>query len=71
MGIVEIIRPLTDVMTFLVNSHFYNVRKALNDTRVVDPSRIVMKDLTVPIPGGIIRLSLRPTGRIRGRRFIN
>jgi hypothetical protein len=56
MGIVEIIRPLTDVMTFLVNSHFYNVRKVLNDTRVVDPSRIVMKDLTVPIPGGIIRL---------------
>lgn len=55
-GIVEIIRPLTDVMTWLFNSHFYNVRKALNDTRVVDPSRIVMKDLQKPTPGGIIRL---------------
>lgn len=55
-GIVEIIRPLTDVMTWLFNSHFYNVRKSLNDTRVVDPSRIVMKDLTRPLPGGIIRL---------------
>jgi hypothetical protein len=56
LGTVEVIRPLTDVMTWLFNSHFYNVRKALNDTRVVDPSRIVMKDLLKPTPGGIVRL---------------
>ena len=56
LGTVEIIRPLTDVMTWLFNSHFYNVRKALNDTRVVDPSRVVMKDVMKPLPGGIIRL---------------
>jgi hypothetical protein len=56
IGLIEVIRPMTDIITWLVNSHFYNVRKALNDTRVVDPSRIVMKDLTTPTPGGIIRL---------------
>jgi hypothetical protein len=56
VGTVEMIRPLTDVMTWLFNSHFYNVRKALNDTRVVDPSRLVMKDVLKPLPGGIIRL---------------
>jgi hypothetical protein len=43
-------------MSWLLNSHFYNVRKALNDVRVVDPSRIVMKDLTSPIERGIVRL---------------
>jgi hypothetical protein len=47
-GMVEIIRPMTDVLTWLVNSHFYNVRRALNNQLIVDPSRIVMKDLTKP-----------------------
>ena len=56
VGLIEVLRPMTDIITWLVNSHFYNVRKALNDTRVVDPSRIVMRDLTKPTPGGIIRL---------------
>lgn len=50
------IRPLTDALTWLFNSHMYNVRKAINDVRVVDPSLIVMKDLEQPQPGGIIRL---------------
>jgi hypothetical protein len=34
----------------------WNVRKAINDVRVVDPSKIVMKDLERPQPGGVIRL---------------
>jgi hypothetical protein len=50
------IRPLTDSLTWLFNSHMYNVRKAINDVRVVDPSMIVMKDLEEPQPGGVIRL---------------
>jgi len=56
MNLTEIMTPLIDTMSWLLNSHFYNVRKALNDTRVVDPSRIVMKDLTSPVERGIIRL---------------
>jgi hypothetical protein len=56
LSLHEIMAPLVDTMSWLLNSHFYNVRKALNDVRVVDPSRIVMKDLTSPIERGIVRL---------------
>lgn len=45
-GMIEIMRPLTDVLTWLVNSHFYNVRRVLNNQLVFDPSRVTMKDLT-------------------------
>lgn len=55
-GMPEMIKPLNDVMTWLFNSHFYNVRKVMNDQFVVDPSRIVMKDATDPAPGKMIRL---------------
>ncbi len=56
------IKPLTDALTWLFNSHMYNVRKAINDVRVVDPSLIVMKDLEEPQPGGIIRLKPQAYG---------
>jgi hypothetical protein len=57
-GMLEIIRPLTDILTWLVNSHFYNVRRILNNQLVVDPSRVVMKDLTKP---GQRIIRLKPT----------
>jgi hypothetical protein len=47
-GMVEVMRPLTDVLTWLFNSHFYNVRRVLNNQVVIDPSKIVVKDLTKP-----------------------
>lgn len=47
-GIVEIIRPMTDILTWLINSHFYNVRRVLNNQIVFDPSRVTLKDLTKP-----------------------
>jgi len=55
-GLLETIGPLTDVMTWLFNTHFYNTRKALNDMFIVDPSKVVMKDVLDPKPGKIIRL---------------
>lgn len=55
-GMSEMVKPLNDVMTWLFNSHFYNVRKVMNDQFVVDPSRIVMKDASDPAPGKLIRL---------------
>lgn len=55
-GMPEMVKPLGDVITWLFNSHFFNVRKVLNDQLVVDPSRIVMKDVLDPKPGRIIRL---------------
>ena len=43
-GMLETMRPLNDVLTWLFNAHFHNVRKVLNDQLIVDPSRLVMKD---------------------------
>jgi len=56
---LERCKPLNDVMTWLINSHFYNVRQTLNNQFIVDPSMVVMKDVENPEPGKIIRL--KPT----------
>lgn len=56
---LERCKPLNDVMTWLVNTHFYNVRQALNNQFVVDPSMVVMRDVENPGPGKAIRL--KPT----------
>lgn len=53
---VEVISPMQDILTWLVNSHLQNVRKSLNDMFVFDPSRVVMKDVMDPRPGKFIRL---------------
>lgn len=53
---LERCKPLNDVMTWLINTHFYNVRAALNNQFVVDPSKVVMKDAENPKPGKLIRL---------------
>lgn len=55
-SVLEITEPLNDVLTWLFNSHFYNVRKTLNDQFLVDPSRVVMRDMEDPNPGRLIRL---------------
>lgn len=51
----EIVQPMQDLLNWLINTHFYNVRRSLNDMFVVDPQRIVLKDLLDPRPGKIIR----------------
>lgn len=52
----DILQPLNDTFSWLVNTHMHNVRKAINDQLVVDPSRVVMKDLEDPNAGRLIRL---------------
>lgn len=59
-SLTEIIDPVQRTMDWLINSHFYNVRKALNLQVAVDPSRVVMKDLLDPRPGNVVRL--KPKG---------
>jgi hypothetical protein len=51
----DVLQPLQNTMNWLVNSHFYNVRASLNNIMVVDPSRVVLKDVLRPGPGKIIR----------------
>jgi hypothetical protein len=55
-SMLEVMKPLNDVLSWLFNTHFYNVRKSLNDQFCVDPSRVVLKDLQDPNPGKLIRL---------------
>lgn len=62
-GLPEILEPVQQTIDWLVNSHFYNVRAALNDRFVVDPSQVVMKDVLDPLPGKIIRLRPEAYGR--------
>lgn len=52
----EVLSPLNDALSWLINTHFHSVRKVINDQLVVDPSKIVMKDCTDPASGRLIRL---------------
>jgi len=55
-SMMEILAPLENTMNWLFNTHFYNVRAALNNQFIFDPSRVVSKDLTNPNAGKLIRL---------------
>jgi len=55
-GMAEVSKPLNDTLSWLINTHFHSVRKVLNDQLVVDPSKLVMKDVTDPDAGRLIRL---------------
>lgn len=55
-GIPELLEPVQNTVDWLVNSHFFNVRAVLNNKLIVDPSRLVMKDVLDPLPGGVVRM---------------
>lgn len=55
-GLLEILDPLTRLLSWMFNTHVFNVRKAINNIIFADPSRIVMKDLEKAGGGGIVRL---------------
>lgn len=44
-GTIDYTGPLQDAISWLFNSHMDNVRKVINDSLIVDPKMIVMKDL--------------------------
>lgn len=58
-GISDYLGPIQDIMSWFIDSHIYNVRAALQNMFVVDPSRIEMADVKRPGPGKLIRL--KPT----------
>lgn len=55
-GIPEIMEPIQNTVDWLLNSHFYNVRQSLNNQFIVDPSKLVIKDVQNTGPGFIWRL---------------
>ena len=62
---LETVEPMNDVISWLYNTHFMNVRKSLNDMFVVDPTKIEINDLLDPEPGKLIRTKPMSFGNIR------
>lgn len=61
--------PIQDLMTWMVNSHMFNVRAALNNFLVVDPNKVEIDDLLDPQPGGILRMKTNPFGQQQDARM--
>jgi hypothetical protein len=55
-GLPQIIEPIQNTLDWLINTHFYNVRAALNNQFIIDPSKIVVRDAEDGGPGFIYRL---------------
>lgn len=62
-SMLEVMAPINESITWLVNSHMYNVRAALNNQFVYDPSMVSSKDLENPNAGKMIRLKPGAYGR--------
>lgn len=60
---LEITYGLQDTIDWLFSSHVANVRKALNDMIIADPSRVNLNDLANPRAGRIIRTRRAYWGR--------
>src|SRR5262245_28576577 len=55
-GIPETMAGIQDTMDWLINTHFYNVRASVNNQFIVDPSKLVIKDIQNSGPGFVWRL---------------
>lgn len=55
-SMLDIARPLNEVMTWLFNSHFYSVSRSLNGEIIFDPTRVYAADIYDRKPGKRIRL---------------
>jgi hypothetical protein len=62
-GTLDFLGPIQDTLSWFINSHIHNVRTALNNMFVVDPSMVEMQDLKNPSPGKIIRLKRAAYGQ--------
>ena len=60
---LEVVHGLQIMSDWMVNSHVANVRKAINDMFVVDPSLIHMPDFKKPRAGLFVRLRREAWGR--------
>lgn len=63
LGLADLMGPMQDTVSWFINSHIHNVRTALNNMFVYDPSVIEEQDLKRPEPGKLIRLKRTAFGR--------
>lgn len=61
-GLPKQLESVQHTMDWLLNTHFYNIRAALQNLFVVDPSKVRLSDLEDPLPGGIIRCRMEASG---------
>lgn len=55
-GFPEIMDGVQNTIDWLLNTHFFNVRASLNNQFIVDPSKLVIKDVQNSGPGFLWRL---------------
>lgn len=55
-GVLELMEPISQHISWLYNSHIENVRASLNNQLIVDPDRVNIDDILSPSAGKIIRL---------------
>jgi hypothetical protein len=60
---LELMYGMQTALDWLFSSHIANVRKAINDMLIVDPSLINMADLEDPRPGKLVRMRRAAWGR--------
>lgn len=63
VGTMDFLGPIQDTLSWFLNSHIHNVRTAMNNMFIVDPSMVELQDLKQPGPGKIIRLKRSAYGQ--------
>lgn len=69
-GIPEIMSGIQNTVDWLINTHFYNVRASLNNQFIVDPSKLVIKDVQNTGPGFLWRLRPEAYGADLSKMFM-
>jgi hypothetical protein len=69
-GMPEIMEPIQNTMDWLINTHFFNVRAAMNNQFIVDPSKLVVKDVQNSGPGFVWRLRPEAYGTDLSKMFL-
>src|SRR5215471_5443554 len=62
-GTMDFLGPIQDTLSWFINSHIHNVRTALNNMFIVNPSMVEIQDLKNPAPGKLIRLKRSAYGQ--------
>lgn len=55
-GLPEVLEGIQQTMDWLLNTHFWNVRQTMNNQFIIDPSKVIMKDVQRGGPGFVWRL---------------
>jgi hypothetical protein len=61
-SMVDMLSGLQEHFDYLLNSHWANVRKAVHNKLIVDPSRVVLQDVRSSDPAGVIRVKQEAYG---------